>query len=305
MKRTFLTSVLFVSAMLAPVVGNAQDRQDKSKDESANKSSSETSTKDHSTIAADQKKRIDEHIAQLSKDVQLTDEQKEKIRTQMTGSAEKTRGLWQDYISTQMQVVGLEAHMIAAIEDTLEPEQKMKSKAKRDKQVSSREASGHQSKDQDKSDDSKRASQSEKDKSADSKNNESDKTKSESGAKSQSADAKGDRKNGASNKEDKQTQTEEVVWTMVIVPVQDSFVDLGMSDEQLSKCDAICRSYHRALAKEWDKLDALHDQLVAMEATQITDMEKILTSDQRNKLMSMKKGPQSVTSSSNDKSNDK
>ncbi len=254
-------------------------------------------------------KRVDSQINRLSKKVDLTSDQKDQLRSQLAKSNQNTHKLWQQFAKAHVQVIRLEAEMTAALEDVLEPEQQMQTKKNRQAKASS---DSHSKKAESKADSAKTSASTKKPV----KNGSSTSNKDSSQAKSSATNKKSDKTKGnklaAKNKDkksattkdsgDDQDETEEYVWTMVIVPVQEELNPLGLSVEQELQADQILSNYHNKIVKGWQKIDQLHDQLVAIEAQSVLDVEKVLTKDQRKKLMSTRKNSNAKKHSSKPKS---
>ncbi len=230
---------------------------------------------------SDMEKRVDAQIEKLSKQVDLSSDQREQLRTQLTKGNQKTQQLWQQFADAHVQVIRQEAEMRAALEDTMEPTQKQQAQQSRQAKASAR---SHQlaldaSKKQSTAKQSVVDSSDKKSKGNKSKSTTTDSQLNQSGDKE-----KTNEQSQAANNPDDQRQTEEYVWTMLIVPAQVELESLGLTAEQQQQCDQVCRNYHQQLVDGWQKINQLHDKLVATEAQKILDAENILTADQRAKL---------------------
>ncbi len=328
MIRRFITSCLVLGTLAVAMPAMAQEaKPTKPTDSTANGAVSNQSQKNA-------KKKIDAQIDKLSQQVDLTSDQKEQLRTKLQKDNQETQKLWRQFADAHAQVIREEAEMLAAMQDVMEPEQKqraqqnMQAKAKASKANNNSAAhragsSGDQhganatkdqhaanananaNKDQHASDQANKkkvkvaASASAKAGSDDSN------AATQSSTAAQSAQHAGNNVSGTPNSADQsgdQRQTEEYVWTMVIVPAQLELEPLGLSAEQQQQCDEVCREYHRSLVQGWQKIDQLHDQLVAVEAQQILDVEKILTDAQRQKLMNARRDSSKKNQTSESKS---
>ncbi len=252
-------------------------------------------------------------IAQLSKRVDLTAEQKDQLRTQLSKDNQKTQQLWQQFADAHVQVIQLEAEMRAALEDAMEPEQKQQAQQNRQARASAdtngeqsvpKASSNRSTAKQSAANNSDKKSQANKVASitSDSKSKQASITP-DSKSKQKGDKQKADEQSHAANKSDGRQQTEEYVWTMVIVPAQVELEPLGLSNAQQQQCDQICRSYHQPLVKGWQKIDRLHDQLVAVEAQKILDAEEVLTADQLAKLKNYRQVAKQNSGSGESKSN--
>ncbi len=231
----------------------------------------------------DIQKRVDAQIAQLSKRVDLTSQQKDQLRTQLTEDSQKSQQLWQQFADAHVQVIQLEAEMRAALEDVMEPEQKQQVQNNRQTKATADNIGDRSApKASDNQPTTRHSATTSSDKKSQGSNLAS--ATADSQSKQKGDKKKADEKPHAANKSDDQQQTEEYVWTMVIVPAQVELEPLGLSHEQQQQCDQVCRDYHRQLVKGWQKIDRLHDKLVAIEAQKLIDAGNVLTADQRQKL---------------------
>ncbi len=147
-------------------------------------------------------------------------------------------------------MVGLEAEMVAAMDDILEPQQQQKVEAKRqekERTAASKTLANSTNADkkakqtaQRKGDASTANTQPSKEAAKESTGKKADSSKTADSSKSPAADTNSDGKTDAD---------ETIVWTMVIVPVQDEYRVCEMSDAQTMQCDKVCQSYHKELVQ--------------------------------------------------------
>ncbi len=150
-------------------------------------------------------------------------------------------------------MVGLEAEMVAAMYDILEPQQQQKVEAKRQEKeqtAASRTLANSTNADkkakqtadslQRNEDASTANTQPSKEAAKESTGKKADSSKTADSSKSPAADTNSDGKTDAD---------ETIVWTMVIVPVQDEYRVCEMSDAQTMQCDKVCQSYHKELVQ--------------------------------------------------------
>ncbi len=279
-----LTTCILAGGLAAASAAYADDTQTKS---------SETAIAANGQNNKAGKRRIDSQIDRLSTKVDLTSDQKDQLRSQLAKSNQNTQKLWQQFANAHVQVIKLEAEMTAALEDVLAPEQKAKTQQNRQAKAdseSSRPQAGNKS---DNSSAAKSAKSPVKDGSgstgSDNASTRSGDGKSNMKKSRDPAKTSKPQRSAKNDDSENQNETEEYVWTMVIVPAQQELSPLGLSAEQEQQADRIFYSYHNKIVKGWQKIDQLHDQLVAKEAQSILDVESVLTKDQRQKLMDMRK----------------
>jgi hypothetical protein len=285
MMYRFLTTCALVGAATCASLTSAQEATSKPAPQTANENQS-------------QQQQIEKQIEQLSQKIELTSEQKQQLTSQLTEANKKSQETWQQFGEAHAQVIRLEAEMRASLEGIMEPHQKQKAQQNRQDKVNASDttsnrsvsngANRNQQLNSKPSDKQGANDQSVANGSTDNSSTSPTAGQKDAGQKDQGKPAKGQDANGhskaASHSTAKQGQTEEYVWTTIIVPVQGELEPLGLSDAQCQQCEGVYSSYHQSLVKGWQKIERLHDKLVAMEAQNILDIEKVLTSDQIKKL---------------------
>jgi hypothetical protein len=231
--------------------------------------------------------RFDQMIASLSDRIELTPDQKSKIKSVMQRDDEQLTSTFARFGDAHAEMIQLEAEMVAAMDDILEPVQKQKVEEQRQqKQANSKgKQLGKSQIGNQKADANQAVRDSEKspEKTAD---KTADKSANKTAVKKPDQAAKAD-----SNHDGKTDDTETVVWTMVIVPVQEEYTVAELNDPQTMQCDRICQAYHGELVALHQQIRSMHDELVQLEARQIRQVESVLSTEQLAQLKANRQHP--------------
>lgn len=237
--------------------------------------------------AGKSEKRFNATIAKLGKRIELTSEQKGKIKSVMSADQVDLTATWSKFSADHVKMISLQAEMVAAMDDILEPKQQEKVEAKRQQKdkatVDTKSAIPNASDKKDKKTAETSSPNGKEATSTTQPNKESSTTST-----SKTAD-NGETPTADSNRDGKTEADEILVWTMVIVPVQEEYSVCEMSDAQSMQCDKVCRSYHKELVQLHQEIRSLHEQLVRMEAKEITQIESVLTLEQLTQLRDARK----------------
>lgn len=240
--------------------------------------------------AGKSEQNIEATIVKLGERIELTAEQKTKIESVLSADRGTIAETWSKYANEQMKMIRLEAEMVAAMDDVLEPQQQEHVAAKREQKDQA--AAAHKSAKPTTTDSQAKPTAD----SSQPKSNEAtakaqpDKQAPAVQTASANKSAESGKKPAAdTNKDGKTDADEEVVWTMVIVPVREEYIETGMSDTQAVQCDEISQSYHKELVQVYQKVRGLHQQLVRFEAKEITQIESVLTPEQIKQLKEERK----------------
>ncbi len=236
--------------------------------------------------ASKSEQRYDATIAKLGESIKLTSEQKGKIKSVMNTDQADISATWAKFASDHVRMISMEAEMVAAMDDILEPNQQQKVEAKRqeNEQAATAKSSANFSASTDKKSQQTADSSRTKGDASNAKTQPNDEAAANgntvTNAKTSAADT---------NRDGTADADETVVWTMVIVPAQEEYSECEMSDAQKIKCDEVCQSYHKELVQLHQEIRSLHEQLVRLEAKEINEIENTLTSEQVKQLRTARK----------------
>jgi len=247
--------------------------------------------------------RFDATIAKLGERIELTADQKGKIKSVMYADQVDMTSAWSRFADNHVKMISLEAEMVAAMDDILEPKQQEKVEAKRQQKdqaaADAKTVSPNASNDKD-----KKTAETSSPNGKEPKSTKTPTKKSATTSTSKTAES-GETPAADSNRDGKTEADEVLVWTMVIVPVQEEYSLCEMSNAQTVQCDQVCQSYHKELVQLHQEIRNLHGQLVRMEAKEINQIEGILTSKQLAQLRDARKqatpSKLSATSTTNSK----
>jgi len=206
-----------------------------------------------------------DEIPDFLTNLNLTSEQKEKIKS-VCNSCEKDReNAWHQFHRAYREAIGIEASMLAAIEENLSESQRKQIRDQRQR-ISRKQGSGNQND----------SSTNQSSRSDNSRSN-SDQNRSNNDQNNQSAqnDRNQTTRNNQSGRNDSGNQNTGVYEEITIVT---------LTPEQEETAEGVRGSYSQRLHKLNHKISELHAQLVAMEVDRLIKIEDILTKEQRQQL---------------------
>ncbi|GAA4467899.1 hypothetical protein [Novipirellula rosea] len=234
-----------------------------------------------------QSKAAEQWIEQLSSKVDLTSDQKDKIREQLNANGQKVASTWSKFAEANAKAIALEATMYAAIEDGMSDQQKQQFRENRKNKQQTKKS-------QNKQDSGKTAKQK--------KNGQSDNSgrRSDNRQASASSDPSNKEKSGSSGQNstsDRQANQDDSAYVyvteMIIVPAQELASDVQMDAQQRQQCEQACQQFHSRLHQAYSDIQRYHDQLVQLEAEKMLAVEKVLNEEQLQKLKEERSSGQS------------
>lgn len=243
-----------------------------------------------------------QQLPKALRNLDLTSEQKTKIRKAMLEHQKQFRETWKKFHAAHARAINLEATWYAAVRDTLsEDDQKSFDKQRmNDRKKMSVE---------------KGLTSSEKQKKAETRRKQGTAKRTEKAANRQDTKAKQKqtsqkvtaRKPVQSGKQRQKGKSDENVEGFVIITMTSPVVyldDVRQSASQKHQCSEVCRKYERELSTAWKQIHRLHKELVKIEAQKLEAIENQLTEEQLTQLRKNREKPSksqetASTSSSN------
>jgi|GEM_PF-2418854 len=74
------------------------------------------------------------------------------------------------------------------------------------------------------------------------------------------------------------------ILIIAITSPRQYYTAAGLSDEQERKCEQMCEAFHEELGSVWRQLRTVHQEMVAIEAEKMAEVEKVLTEEQLQQL---------------------
>lgn len=329
--KRFVRLLSLTSVMALPMITIADDDAKQKNDQDAKSQQASTDEKGEGKNAEqNEANRFDRMINKLSQRVDLTSDQKGKIKSALYAQDSELKSAWNEFAEANMQMIQMQAELVAAMDDTLEPQQRKMMEDRRKNRSSQSESDSNSDSQQSSASSSSKeqatspsqSSQKQNAQNQSSKNQDGNKDNDGSNKKDESQDAQqarnGDQQSQSEKSQSQKSQSqksagssnadehERVVWTMVVVPIQREYLVAKLSDDQNQKCDQLCQSYRKEMVKLQRKIDKLHHDLVTIEAQRIRQIESTLTAEQLEKLKENRKSPDSEQlSSTQTKSNDR
>lgn len=202
--------------------------------------------------------------------VGLTEEQQGKVRDVYLKGEATQKDTWQKFNQAQMSAIAVEAEMFAAMQDRMTEPQLQKFTTGRKSQQTKISAGTYTSATPHNAlETSDRTDKAGSSKDIGSKRTEEKQTGGIPAKSNQSASI---------------SPSECFVQDVIIVPMNEVLVAIGMNSAEQAKCISACRPYHVKLNKAWHEIHQLRNELVMQESKSIEAVEKILTKDQLTKL---------------------
>ena len=221
----------------------------------ASNAESDANTTNNSTDASF-KDKSDSEMPRFLRNLTLTQEQKDKIKNVCNECSEQRETAWREFGEKYRETIGLEAAMLAAIEENLTDVQRKHIRDQRERMANRREQ--------------REARQAARDE----RKNRDDKGSDRNNAKDNSDRKDSDRKDSSDKKDsDKNIVVEEI-----------TVVGVTLSPEQESVAEDVRGNYFDHLHKLNGELQSLHSRLVAMETDRLLKIEEILTKEQKESL---------------------
>lgn len=211
-----------------------------------NNTQSSTRTSDNQqTTLNDQSKKC---IAELSKVVDLNEDQNQKIHAVYLQSEKTLQPVWAKYNQAQMSAVNLEAEMYAAMGNGMTDSQEKLFTAARKSQQDKIAAGTYTS-------------------------STAPKASTETSRRATSPTLQ----------QGSKSPSDVFVQTAIIAPMEQVRVAVGLNQSEIAKCEKACQAYHTKLNTVWQEINQIRNQLVTEESKTFEAIARILTQEQLNK----------------------
>lgn len=282
MRYRFLTFAMTSLACIGCLLSTSPAFADKSQKEGTKKADAKKQSATDNYYKTQQ-------LPKALRDLDLTSEQKTKIRKAMLNHQKKFRETWKQFHATHARAINLEAAWYAAIRDTLsEDDRKSFDKKRMNDRKKMRDEQGFTS-----SEEKTKAERRRKDGTAQRNEKAADRqdTKAKQKQTSQKVTARKPVQPGQQRQKEK---TDENVKGFVIITMTSPVVyldDVRQSASQKHQCSEVCRKYERKLSTVWKQIHRLHSELVKIEADKLHAIENQLTEEQLTQLRKNRENP--------------
>lgn len=276
---SWITTMAATIGMLVSSASFAQNQANQNQEQGRNRSANQNQARD-----AEQSGQLPQALQELD----LTSEQKQKIRQTNQEISQKIQETWRKFHQAHMQAVTLEATWHAAVRDTLSEEDQKKFDEQRKQQQAreSREARAQ-------------AGQRESNRAEIRRNRRENRRNREA---DDSTQPDQDRRTAAQDADESQRrsgfrpgdQSQDEQGLVVIMLTSPTAYTSGtqQTPEQKQKCSEACQEYAKELTTAWKKVHEFHHELVKLEAQRLSEIEAHLNEDQ---LKELKKSRESAS----------
>jgi hypothetical protein len=236
-------------------------------------SAQQNNTQSRNQPQESQQSTLSEHaeecLAELSKVVDLSTDQKQKVHDVYVQNEIAQKATWQKFNRTLLSAVDIEAEMHTTMEARMTDSQKQTFTAARTSQQAKMSAGT----DAPSSPRRIRETSGRSEKKQANKGDNWDLT------------LQGNSENPTRNSsEEPQTSSESYVQTEIIAPMKRIMVSLDMNPEQSDRCESACHAYHSRLNSTWSEINDLRNELVSQKTKTFKSVSKVLTEEQISKL---------------------
>lgn len=253
-----------LALLLAPVLSFAQ--QEETEKQEINQSQQQQQNGSQAQV----------ELPQALKDLNLTDEQKQRIQQVVRQSNRQIAQTWQQFHQLHMQAVNLEAAMLATIEQSLSESQREEFRKSRSQQLESQPFAQRESQQ------GQQRQQAQQEQSQQQREQIAQRERQEDRQRPQRRES-AFRPGSLQSQEDAPEHGILILGISVKSP-REQFRQMGLSEEQQKKCGEACEKYTGTLRSTWKKLHALHLRMVDLEADKVAGIQEILTEEQLQKL---------------------
>lgn len=281
---SWITTIVAALGMLASSASFAQNQANQDQTQGRDRAANQNQDRD-----ADQSGQLPQALQKLD----LTSEQKQKIRQTNQEISKKIQEAWREFHQAHMQAVSLEATWHAAVRDTLsEEDQKKFDEQRKQEQVRESRESRAQ------------AGQRESNRAENRRNrrNREAQDSAQPGQDRRTADrdAEESRRRSGFRPGDQSEDQEGLIVIMLTSPIAYTS-GTQQTPEQKQKCSEACQEYAKELTTAWKKVHESHHELVKLEAQRLSEIESHLNEDQLQELKkSRESGSQQSPSSSSE-----
>lgn len=253
----------------------------------------------------DDSQKGEQWIEKLDSKVDLSDDQKQQIRSKTREFSQKMESTWEKFHQAHTKAIVLEASMYAAMENEMTSQQRDSFQKNRDRNASANgmdrmadnrneEASGNQVREtsyRETVDDSYRETVDDNESEQQTSDRQSgdddwdtaevDQERRESNWSESDSPSKSDDSRMQSSNRD---STEAIVSTFIIVPARRAAAQSGLNPEQQMDCNATCQKFEKKLGNAWKNIHRYHREMVKIEAQKINVVTEVLDEQQLQQL---------------------